>query len=229
MPTPAWSTFVVFAVLLTAAVAVLARRSAQLLDESIEVGRVALYANLAATQALLLGAVWLLLTWTNVPVETLGVTDRPTILALVALTVALVALNEGASNLTADTDNPLRALLTPERPLEWLVLAGIVLPVIVISEEVLFRGVLIGGLAAGTGIHPAVLIVGSGLLFGLAHTAQGRLGMLVASTLGVALGVAFWLSGSLWLVILAHYLVDLVEFLRHARFSYGSRFAGGSV
>ncbi|MGM0371558.1 MAG: CPBP family intramembrane glutamic endopeptidase [Halobacteriota archaeon] len=232
MASPAWITFVVSAVLLTVVVVVLARRSARLLvtpERPITVGRLALYANLVATQAILLGAVWLLLAWTGVPVETLGVTDRPTILALVLLTVALVALNEGASQLAVGTENPLRALLTPDRPLEWLVLAGVVLPVIAISEEVLFRGVLIAGLTAGTELPPVLLIVGSSLGFGLAHTAQGRIGMVVASALGVALGVAFWLSGSLWLVIVAHYLVDLVEFLRHARFSYGSRFAGGSV
>ncbi|WP_071933263.1 CPBP family intramembrane glutamic endopeptidase [Halodesulfurarchaeum formicicum] len=230
MASPAWTTFAVSAVLLTAVVVVLARRSARLLatpDRPIEGGRLALYANLVVTQTLLVGAVWLLLVWTGAPVSTLGVTDRPTILALVGLTVALVALNEGASKLAVDTDNPLRALLTPERSLEWVVLAGVVLPVIAISEEVLFRGVLIGGLAAGTGIHPAVLIVGSSLGFGLAHTAQGQVGMLVASMLGVGLGVAFWLGGSLWLVILVHYLVDLVEFLRHAKVSPGPRSGEG--
>jgi membrane protease YdiL (CAAX protease family) len=96
------------------------------------------------------------------------------------------------------------------------VLAVVLLPTIAVTEELLFRGLLIGGLGAGTGLPVGLLVVGSAVGFGLAHTAQGRHGVVVAAGLGLLLGAAYHLSGSLLLVVAAHYLVDLVEFLLHA-------------
>jgi membrane protease YdiL (CAAX protease family) len=60
-----------------------------------------------------------------------------------------------------------------------------------------------------------VLVTGSGILFGAAHSAQGPRGVAAATVLGVLLGVAFHLTGSLLLVVIVHYALDLVEFLLH--------------
>lgn len=220
MATPAWRTFVVGTLLLAVAVIALARRSARLLDrqELQAVPKPALYGTLALNQGVVLVAVAALLVWCAVPLTTLGTGEIPDLRAVVALSVALVLLNEAASYLTreASAANPLRALLAPRRPLDWVVLAVVLLPTIAVTEELLFRGLLIGGLGAGTELPAGLLVVASGIGFGLAHTAQGRQGVVVALGLGLVLGAAYHLSGSLWLVVAAHYLVDLVEFLVHA-------------
>lgn len=223
MPTPAWDVFVALSLALTLGVVFLARQTARLLgaDRSPldQLPRSTLYLNVAISHALILGLAGLLVWWTAVPLSALGIETVPDPGWLVGLTVVLVAFNEVADRLArtvGNPDNPLRELLIPTRRLEWLVLAGLLLPAIAVTEELLFRGLLIGAFAAGSPLAPVVLILGSALAFGTAHTAQGRLGVAVATGLGVGLGVVYYWSGSLWLVIGAHYLVDLVEFARHA-------------
>ncbi|MFW6004023.1 MAG: CPBP family intramembrane glutamic endopeptidase [Halodesulfurarchaeum sp.] len=223
MATPAWDVFVVLSVALVLGVVFLARQTAGLLgaDRSPleQLSTRTLYLNVAVSHALILALAGLLVWWTAVPLSSLGIGTAPQLGWLVGLTVVLVAFNEVADQIAravGDPDNPLRALLIPKRGIDWLVLAGLVLPVIALTEEFLFRGLLIGAFAAGTPLAPPVLILGSALAFGAAHTAQGRLGVAVATALGVGLGIVYYWSGSLWLVIGAHYLVDLVEFARHA-------------
>ena len=223
MTPPAWDVFVVGSLILVLGVLVLARQSASLLGAReaplAELSRPALSLNVAVSHGLILALVGLLLWWTDVPVHTLGVETLPDWRWLVGLSILLVAGNETADRLARTVGraaNPLRERLTPETGVEWAVLALLVLPLIAVTEEVLFRGLLIGAFSVGTPIPPHLLVVGAAVPFGLAHTAQGRLGVGVASVLGVALGAVYFWSGNLWLVIGAHYLVDLVEFVRHA-------------
>lgn len=223
MATPAWDLFVLLSVALVLGVVVLARRTARALGNGGPIGhlsKAALYLNVAVSHALVLGLVALMYWWTAVPRQPLGMDASPDWRWLVVLALVLIAFNELADRVARTFgvgENPLRELLTPETWIEWAILAGLLLPIIAITEEVLFRGVLIGTLGAGTAISPVFLVFGSGLAFGGAHTAQGRLGVGIAALLGIALGAVYYWSGSLWLVIGAHYLVDLVEFARHAR------------
>lgn len=69
-----------------------------------------------------------------------------------------------------------------------------------LCEEVLFRGYIMRAFENSWGIIKAVLI--SGLLFGLFHLQLQNL--LPLATLGVALAVMTWLSGSIWPAVLAH-------------------------
>jgi membrane protease YdiL (CAAX protease family) len=99
-----------------------------------------------------------------------------------------------------------------------VVLLGGVLPVVAGFEELLFRGVLVGALSVGFDVSPWLLAVASSVVFGLGHGAQGRLGVLVTTSLGLVLAAAFVLSGSLLLVVVAHYLVNALEFVVHEGF-----------
>ncbi|MBS3761247.1 CPBP family intramembrane glutamic endopeptidase [Halodesulfurarchaeum sp.] len=222
MAAPAWDLFVLFSVTLALAVVVLARRTARLV--TIETGplaqlsRSALYLNVVVSHGLVLGLIGVVIWWTGVPLKPLGIEMVPEWAWLVGVAGALIVLNEAAARVTSNfetAENQLRDLLTPATGPEWVVLLGLLLPTIAITEELLFRGVLIGAFAVATPVPTGFLIVGSAILFGGAHTAQGWLGMGIATLLGVALGAAYVWTGSLWLVIGAHYLIDLVEFVSH--------------
>lgn len=224
MAVPAWNVFLAGSLLLVVLIVVLAKQTATLLADPegpiADLSRQSLYLNVVVSHGLVLAGVGALLWWTGVPTDLLGVTVRPDPLQFGVLAGGLIALNE-ASDWLADAitsaENRLRELLTPATWFEWLLLGFLVLPLIAVTEEVLFRGVLIGGFSAATGLHPAVLVAGSAVAFGGAHTAQGWIGVVVAAALGLVLGGAFYLTGSLWLVIGVHYLLDLIEFARHAR------------
>ena len=56
----------------------------------------------------------------------------------------------------------------------------------------------------------AAVIVTS-LVFGLAHSYQGPAGMARVSLVGLALAGLYLLSGSLWLPIVAHAILDLAQ------------------
>lgn len=98
-------------------------------------------------------------------------------------------------------------LIRPETPSEfkrfnWVALtAGI-------TEEIIFRGFLIGVLSlfmplpAAAAIAVAVFVVG--------HAYQGMAGMLRILPISIGLTVIFLLSGSLWPCIILHALTDLV-------------------
>ncbi|MEF8814925.1 MAG: CPBP family intramembrane glutamic endopeptidase, partial [Halovenus sp.] len=90
-----------------------------------------------------------------------------------------------------------------------------VLPLVALSEELLFRAALIGVPAAGYGLSPWLLAVVSSLAFAFAHGAQGRVGIVVTGSLGFVLAGGYILSGSLLLVVVAHYVINAVEFLVH--------------
>jgi len=133
----------------------------------------------------------------------------------VALYVGDELLAVAATRLGVGYDEALRGLLAPDTARGWLLLFGVVLPVIAGFEELLFRGALVGALAAGFGFSPWLLAVGSSLVFGLAHDAQGPGGVAVTGLLGFGLAAAFVLTDSLVVVVVAHYLVNALEMVVH--------------
>ena len=92
----------------------------------------------------------------------------------------------------------LMALMFGQSPV-WLILlaVGIVAP---IAEELLFRGLIFHLLNRHLNIKVALIL--QGVLFGLFHMnlVQG----VYASVLGVVLGIAYILTGSLWVPIVIH-------------------------
>lgn len=78
-----------------------------------------------------------------------------------------------------------------------------------VCEEILYRGLLIGSLAMAMGTWPAVVL--STVIFGLGHAYQGWKG--IGKTAGVGLALALFAvgSGSLFIPILLHAVVDLTS------------------
>ncbi|WP_338741681.1 CPBP family intramembrane glutamic endopeptidase [Haloplanus salilacus] len=106
----------------------------------------------------------------------------------------------------------LRRAMAPDSALGWAVLFAVVLPLVAGFEELLFRGVLVGVFAAGFDVSPWLLAALSSVAFALGHGAQGRVGVTVTGLLGFVLAAAFVLTGSLVTVVVAHYLVNALEF-----------------
>lgn len=184
--------------------------------------RLALYANAAGSQGLLLALLAAVIVLTGVPLADLGITaDDPIadLLVGVGLGVVLAGLNEGLQllldRLSVPYDESLRRLLAPASAGQWVLLIIVVLPIVAVFEELLFRGALIGGLAVGLSVSPWLLALVSSALFAIGHGLQGVGGLLAAGALGLALAGAFVTTGSLTVVIVAHYLVNLLEFVRH--------------
>ncbi len=195
----------------------------------------ALLANAALSQLFALLALVGIAWWTAVPASAFGIGGETAALGRVgplsigsldpssALGVgivvgaALYAGNEAAARLGARVGVPpsegLREAMAPGDARGWALLLGVVLPIVAVFEEALFRGALIGALALGFAIDPWLLAVGSSVAFGLGHGAQGRLGVVVTTLLGFGLAAVFIVTGSLLVVIVAHYVVNALEFV----------------
>ena len=78
-----------------------------------------------------------------------------------------------------------------------------------IVEEIVFRGFVLWYLSFFMALWPAVLV--SSVAFGLAHSYQGFSGMIRTGLIGLAFGALFVISGSIWLPIVGHILVDVLQ------------------
>jgi len=207
-----------------------ARRPAADVD-SIELTTGALLANVALTQGVFGGLLAAGAFYFRIPPADLGIGARPLaagglgVLAGVAFGVALWLGNEAAGRVAdaagAGYDESLREMLAPESLGGWLLLLGLVLPTIAFVEELIFRAAAVGAVATGFGISPWIPAVVSSLAFGVAHGAQGRVGVLVTGTLGFALAAGFVLTESLLVVVVAHYLVNALELVVHEGLGVG--------
>ncbi|ELZ27239.1 metal-dependent membrane protease [Halogeometricum pallidum JCM 14848] len=193
-----------------------------------ELSTAELLANVAFSQGLfavfLLAGAW----YAQVPASAFGAgsgsASVPVLLGGAALGVALYVVNQVGAALGAarglGNAEELREALAPDTPAGWAVLLFFILPLIAGFEELLFRGALVGAFAAGFGVSPWLLAVVSSVAFALGHNAQGRLGVLVTGALGFVLAAAYVLTGSLFAVVLAHYLVNALEFVVHEGFGF---------
>jgi membrane protease YdiL (CAAX protease family) len=78
-----------------------------------------------------------------------------------------------------------------------------------IVEEALYRGFVFWYLAQ---FMPAwAVVVVSALAFGAGHSYQGVSGMIRVTLVGVAFGGYYLLTGSIWLPMLAHALLDILQ------------------
>ena len=80
-----------------------------------------------------------------------------------------------------------------------------------ITEEIIYRGFLIHAFSR---LFPDVsvwwVILASSLLFGLAHTYQGVAGVIRTGAIGIFFSMIYVATDSLWLLIVLHFLVDLM-------------------
>jgi uncharacterized protein len=96
----------------------------------------------------------------------------------------------------------------------FLLMLAVVWVVVAFAEEVIFRGYMLGEIAALWGDSKAVTAVGllaTSVIFGLAHWYQSRSGALSTGIVGFMLGLIFIFAGyNLWLPILTHGFIDTV-------------------
>lgn len=104
--------------------------------------------------------------------------------------------------------------ILPETRREWL-LVPLALGPAALLEELLFRSLLLGGLSV---LWPAIAlaILGS-LLFGAMHAPQGPLGIFVTGAVGFVLSLVFLWRWSLLSVFAMHYTINVLQLLRAAR------------
>jgi len=102
--------------------------------------------------------------------------------------------------------------------LSWLVL---VWTVVAFGEELLFHGFLLSQVIKLLGTTILALVVNvifNSIVFGLAHSYQGRSGAWSTGIIGTCLCVLYILSGyNLWLPIVAHGTIDTVELVLMSR------------
>lgn len=191
----------------------------------------ALLANVALTQGLfgllLLGGAFFF----EIPLSAFGVTAEALSTGLPAVGIGLAAGvgfwvgNEFAAAVAdgfgIGVDESLRELLAPDSAAGWVVLLGVVLPIIAVVEELLFRAAAIGVPVAGLAAPAWAMVLVSSVAFALGHGAQGRVGIVVTGALGTALGALFVLTNSLLAVVVAHYLVNALELCVHEGLGVG--------
>ena len=89
--------------------------------------------------------------------------------------------------------------------------------VMAFGEEMIFRAFLTSALARPfrqTRVTMALAVVGSSVVFGLAHFAWGWMGVLQTTLMGLVLGTIYVRSGrNLWVTIIAHGLANTAKFL----------------
>ena len=183
-----------------------------------------LLANVAFSQGLFAGVLIGAAIYSGIPAEALGIEFSSEYLVTgvvlgVGFGVALYVANElgaaSAKRFGIDHDEQLREMLAPDSIGGWLVLLVVVLPIIALFEELLFRAALIGVLSAGFDVSPWLLAVGSSIVFGFGHGVQGTAGIVVTGVLGFVLAAVFIYTGSLLVVVVAHYLINAFEFVVH--------------
>lgn len=79
-----------------------------------------------------------------------------------------------------------------------------------LTEEFIFRGILIYTLTLYIDASDMTLAVIAGVLFGLAHAYQGVRGVLTTGVVGIGLGLLYLGMGVLWPVMVLHVVLDLV-------------------
>ncbi len=100
--------------------------------------------------------------------------------------------------------------ILPRRPVEWLWVALAFIPPIAM-EELLFRSLWLGGFSQTLPLW--LLVLGTSLVFGWMHQAQGKLGMVMAGGLNILLSLVFIWTGQLLVTFTAHYTLNMVQLL----------------
>jgi membrane protease YdiL (CAAX protease family) len=179
-----------------------------------------LFVNVLVTHGLFLAVLVGAALYARVPASAFGLSVSLEEVALgVGFGLALSALNTGAGALAETVgyapSAEFRGLLAPESARGWVLLLGGTLPLVAVFEEALFRATLVGAFAVGFGASPWALAVVSSVAFALAHEVQGPAGVAVTGLLGFVLAAGYIATGSLLVVVVAHYLVNAVEFVAY--------------
>mgnify|MGYP002386528508 CR=1 FL=1 len=149
-------------------------------------------------------------------------------IVVVALAIALglqVAVVRSSAEARAQARKQFRgvpALMVPRDERERRMWAGLSLTA-GCCEEVLYRGFLMWYLM--TWLPKEAAVLASAVVFGVAHLYLGwGVGVLRATVVGVVFGVAYLLTGTLWVPISVHAIVDVTSGLTgSAAFEQGAQ------
>jgi CAAX protease family protein len=131
-------------------------------------------------------------------------------LGLATVVLSAAALTGWALAVRPEPAEYLREL---QRLPPWLAILGVMAFAVVnpVWEEMLFRGVLLTELASVWGVRAAVVL--QAVLFGVAHFAgfpSGAVGMIMAASWGVVLGIMRVRSGGILITYLVHVTANAV-------------------
>jgi membrane protease YdiL (CAAX protease family) len=112
-----------------------------------------------------------------------------------------------AAGLSAPTTQ-LPKFLTAQGPAEYL-LAFLLVAVVAVAEEVIFRGYMILRLTEITRSSVAAILLSS-VIFALGHGYEGTVGVVTVGFMGLAFAIVYVWTGSLAAPILMHFLQDFV-------------------
>jgi membrane protease YdiL (CAAX protease family) len=122
--------------------------------------------------------------------------------------VTLGAINIWGKEIYSPT--VMRNIMPRTRP-EWL-LVPVALGLGVVLEELLFRSLLIGGLSITVPLP--ILLIGFAAIFGLMHSPQGALGVVMTGIMGLWLSLLFVWSGGLLLPLTTHYVINILQLVK---------------
>ena len=101
--------------------------------------------------------------------------------------------------------------IMPRKRVEWLLVPAALLLAVVL-EELLFRSLLVGALSMT--IPVAILAVVTSIIFGLMHSPQGPLGVVMTAGMGLWLTILFIWSGGLILPLTTHFVINFLQLLK---------------
>ncbi|MCP4167634.1 MAG: CPBP family intramembrane metalloprotease [Chloroflexi bacterium] len=91
----------------------------------------------------------------------------------------------------------------------WVILA--LIPVAVL-EELLFRSLLLGGFSPY--VNVLFFAIAASIFFGLLHLPQGEWGVVAVTLVGLAFSALFLWRGSLLLVVVAHWVANILQLIQ---------------
>jgi membrane protease YdiL (CAAX protease family) len=131
------------------------------------------------------------------------------VFAILALVIYLAIVSRNTDKLT-EVKKQIGdlAILAPQTPREDC-LFDMVAITAGVCEEILYRGLLLATLVSLVGTWPAVAI--TSLIFGLGHAYQGISGIAKTGLVGLVLALLTVFSGSLFIAIVLHAVIDLAS------------------
>jgi len=213
----AFTIFVAGTLALTAFIAWATYRSAQVLRQmQVDFNLLLLPAENLLRVGLVV--VCLILGWASgLPREQFGWTSRAPLadvafglaVGIVAQVILNALTNWALSRFGPGIYSPIVVLsILPRSQEEWAPVLLALFPAVLV-EELLFRSLLLGGLAVAWPMP--VLIAGTALVFGWMHSPQGRLGMIMTAAVSLLLAALFVWRGSLLPPLAAHYVVNVLQ------------------
>jgi membrane protease YdiL (CAAX protease family) len=196
------------------------RRIRQLfaMPQTTKMDRLSLYASTIAFQSLVAGLILWRCSAHGISAAQLGLAiPRPRMTIAAALVLStLILLNQIFSlRRFARSPSEMKGILPelalkvfPQDDLERLAFFALVTTVAV-CEEVIYRGFVQFLFQSSSGGLLVAGIVGSAIIFSLAHLYQGRPGLLSTSVIGVLFSAIRALTGSLLAPLIAHFVADL--------------------